>query len=103
MTLPASVAAEPHKKVTLNASVETHVRVVVWSTARASQEHTEESVTVKPGAPTSITLTMPSSVQFVLGQSVTRTTTRPIVRRAARSVSAAGTSANATQRVTVGR
>jgi len=64
MTLPApdSVRTDAYE-ITVNSSVEKTVRVVVWFTAGANQEHAEESVNVRPGAPTHVTLTVPSAVR----------------------------------------
>ena len=64
MTLPApdAVKGESYELI-VNASVEKQVRVVVWFTAGAHQEHAEETVTVKPGAPAHVTVTVPSAVR----------------------------------------
>jgi hypothetical protein len=69
MTLPAPDAVKGDGyEVIVNSSVEKSVRVVVWFTAGSHQEHTEETVTVKPGAPAHITLTIPSAVREQEGE-----------------------------------
>lgn len=69
MTLPAPDAVKSDSyEITVNSSVEKGVRIVVWFTAGSHQEHTEESVTVHPGAPTQVTFTVPSAVREQEGE-----------------------------------
>jgi peptidoglycan hydrolase-like protein with peptidoglycan-binding domain len=69
MTLPAPDAVNGESyEVIVNASVERAVRIVVWFTAGSHQEYTEETVTVKPGAPTQVTFTVPSAVREQEGE-----------------------------------
>jgi peptidoglycan hydrolase-like protein with peptidoglycan-binding domain len=69
ITLPAPDAVKGDSyEVILHASVETPVRVVVWFTAGSLQEYTEASATVRPGAPTAVTVTPPSGINAHEGE-----------------------------------
>ncbi|HUP73578.1 MAG TPA: peptidoglycan-binding domain-containing protein [Acidimicrobiales bacterium] len=69
MTLPAPDAIKGESyEVIVNASVNKIVRIVVWFTAGAHQEHAETTVDVNAGSPAHITLTVPSAVRQQEGE-----------------------------------
>ena len=64
MTLPAPDAVKGDGyEVIVNASVNKTVRIVVWFTAGAHQEHVETTIDVNAGSPAHISLTVPSAVR----------------------------------------
>ena len=64
MTLPAPDAVKGESyEVIVNASVNKTVRIVVWFTAGAHQEHAETTIDVNAGSPAHVTLTVPSALR----------------------------------------
>jgi len=64
MTLPAPDAVKGDGyEIIVNSSVNKTVRIVVWFTAGAHQEHVETTIDVNAGSAATISLTVPSAVR----------------------------------------